>query len=243
MPELSRNIPRSTSSIDLYRRPLRLGPLSARRDGGDADPTQIEFPDMVRGTFDKDRVAGQRELSDGTTYRLWRLTGDFKNDFDLRRYPADRQRLQVPVLEPFVQALIAERRVAPGEDVLSRSSLRRAATTPRSTSSGRETRRSRSWSSGTSRPRWQRRWPVTCWLGIRASRARFAPSSSRPSSAGYPKPISPMRSSCAERRRGEPAAVPTGVRAPPNRQQRDRARRVSSRRGRRHRPERVGHTP
>ena len=62
---------------------------------GDADPTQIEFPDMVRGTFDKGRVAGQRELSDGTTYRLWRLTGDFKNDFDLRRYPADRQRLQI----------------------------------------------------------------------------------------------------------------------------------------------------
>jgi len=62
---------------------------------GDADPTQIEFPDMVRGTFDQARVAGQRELSDGTTYRLWRLTGDFKNDFDLRRYPADRQRLQI----------------------------------------------------------------------------------------------------------------------------------------------------
>lgn len=62
---------------------------------GDADPTQIEFPDMVRGTFDNGRVAGQRELSDGTTYRLWRLTGDFKNDFDLRRYPADRQRLNI----------------------------------------------------------------------------------------------------------------------------------------------------
>ncbi len=62
---------------------------------GDADPTQIEFPDMVRGSFDKGRIASQRELSDGTTYRLWRLTGDFKNDFDLRRYPADRQRLHI----------------------------------------------------------------------------------------------------------------------------------------------------
>ena len=41
------------------------------------------------------RIASQREPSDGTTYRLWRLTGDFKNDFDLRRYPADRQRLYI----------------------------------------------------------------------------------------------------------------------------------------------------
>lgn len=61
----------------------------------DADPTQIEFPDMVRGSFDARRLAAQRELGDGTSYRLWRLTGDFKNDFDLRRYPADRQHLSV----------------------------------------------------------------------------------------------------------------------------------------------------
>lgn len=61
----------------------------------DADPAQFEFPDMVRGTFASATPASQRDLDDGTTYRLWRITGDFKNDFDLRRYPADRQDLQI----------------------------------------------------------------------------------------------------------------------------------------------------
>jgi branched-chain amino acid transport system substrate-binding protein len=31
----------------------------------------------------------------GTTYRLWRIRGDFKNDFDLHHYPLDRQRLEI----------------------------------------------------------------------------------------------------------------------------------------------------
>lgn len=61
----------------------------------DADPAQFEFPDMVRGTFSSARPASQRDLGDGTTYRLWRISGDFKNDFDLRRYPADRQYLDI----------------------------------------------------------------------------------------------------------------------------------------------------
>ena len=61
----------------------------------DADPTQFEFPDMVRGTFVSSRPAGQRDLDDGTTYRLWRISADFKNDFDLRHYPADRQTLEI----------------------------------------------------------------------------------------------------------------------------------------------------
>jgi branched-chain amino acid transport system substrate-binding protein len=37
----------------------------------------------------------QHDLADGTTYRLWRLRGDFKNDYDLHRYPADHQSLAV----------------------------------------------------------------------------------------------------------------------------------------------------
>jgi branched-chain amino acid transport system substrate-binding protein len=61
----------------------------------DADPTQIAFPDMVRGSFDARQAAVQRNLPDGTAYRLWRVNGEFKNDFDLHRYPADRQTLDI----------------------------------------------------------------------------------------------------------------------------------------------------
>jgi len=60
-----------------------------------ADPTDIEFPDLVRGKFDSAKPVAQRDLDDGTTYRLWRMRGDFKNDFDLRLYPADKQTLIV----------------------------------------------------------------------------------------------------------------------------------------------------
>jgi ABC-type branched-subunit amino acid transport system substrate-binding protein len=62
---------------------------------GLADPTGIDFPDMVRGNFDARRLAAQGDLEDGTTYRLWQMRGDFKNDFDLRRYPGDRQTLAI----------------------------------------------------------------------------------------------------------------------------------------------------
>jgi ABC-type branched-subunit amino acid transport system substrate-binding protein len=60
---------------------------------GAADPTDIEFPDLVRGTSDGKVEVAQGELDDGTLYRLWRMRGDFKNDFDLHRYPADTQTL------------------------------------------------------------------------------------------------------------------------------------------------------
>jgi ABC-type branched-subunit amino acid transport system substrate-binding protein len=60
-----------------------------------ADPTDIEFPDLVRGKFDGAKPVAQRDLGDGTTYRLWHMRGDFKNDFDLRLYPADQQTLTV----------------------------------------------------------------------------------------------------------------------------------------------------
>jgi ABC-type branched-subunit amino acid transport system substrate-binding protein len=60
---------------------------------GAADPTEIDFPDMVRGSFDAKRPASAGDLDDGTTYRLWRIRGDFKNDFDLHRYPFDAQKL------------------------------------------------------------------------------------------------------------------------------------------------------
>lgn len=62
---------------------------------GAADPTDLEFPELVRGAFDPRRLAGEGLLDDGTAYRLWRLRGDFKNDYDLRRYPYDRQTLAI----------------------------------------------------------------------------------------------------------------------------------------------------
>ncbi len=62
---------------------------------GAADPADIEFPDLVRGTSDGKVEVAQGELDDGTLYRLWRMRGDFKNDFDLHHYPADTQTLAV----------------------------------------------------------------------------------------------------------------------------------------------------
>jgi hypothetical protein len=55
--------------------------------------TNIRFPALIRGSFEAQHPAAGGEFGDGTTYRLWQVTGDFKNDFDLRRYPADRQNL------------------------------------------------------------------------------------------------------------------------------------------------------
>jgi branched-chain amino acid transport system substrate-binding protein len=85
------DVAQSTFTADFY-----LWIRFARSAGaGAADPTEIDFPDLVRGTFDARRSATERDLDDGTTYRLWRVRGDFKNDFDLRRYPLDEQTLTV----------------------------------------------------------------------------------------------------------------------------------------------------
>jgi branched-chain amino acid transport system substrate-binding protein len=62
---------------------------------GAADPTEIDFPDLVRGSSDGMQLAADRLLRDGMTYRLWRMLGDFKSDFDLHHYPTDRQTLEV----------------------------------------------------------------------------------------------------------------------------------------------------
>ncbi len=88
--EISRmDVAQSTFTADFY-----LWMRFAR--GSDAlgvDPTEIKFPTLVRGSFDAHHPAAQGDLDDGTTYRLWQVTGDFKNDYDLRHYPADRQAL------------------------------------------------------------------------------------------------------------------------------------------------------
>lgn len=74
---------------------------------GVADPAQIDFPTMVSGDFDPTRPAEHQNLADGTTYRLWRVQGEFRNDFDLREYPFDRQQLRIP----FFHATAASDRV------------------------------------------------------------------------------------------------------------------------------------
>jgi branched-chain amino acid transport system substrate-binding protein len=79
---------------------------------GVADPSDIDFPDLVRGNFDPKRPAAQGTLDDGTTYRLWRVRGDFKNDFDLHRYPYDRQTLRIR----FFNARVASDRVVYVQD-------------------------------------------------------------------------------------------------------------------------------
>jgi ABC-type branched-subunit amino acid transport system substrate-binding protein len=90
--EISRvDIAQSTFTADFY-----LWMRFARgADTGIAVPTDIDFPNLVRGSFDARRTAAQGDLDDGTTYRLWQVRGDFKNDFDLHRYPADRQTLAI----------------------------------------------------------------------------------------------------------------------------------------------------
>lgn len=60
-----------------------------------ADPMEIKFPDLSNVHFDREHPVERRETEDGTTYVLWRVQGEFRNRFDLRRYPFDRQALTV----------------------------------------------------------------------------------------------------------------------------------------------------
>jgi hypothetical protein len=88
--EISRlDVAPSTFTADFY---LWM-PFARGSEGAGVDPTEIKFPTLVRGSFDAHHPVAQGDLDDGTTYRLWQVTGDFKNDFDLRHYPADRQTL------------------------------------------------------------------------------------------------------------------------------------------------------
>lgn len=85
------DVAQSTFSADFYVW-MRFAPDHGAME---ADPTQIEFPHMIRGSFAANRPADGRDLEDGTIYRLWRVNADFKNDFLLQRYPADRQQLDI----------------------------------------------------------------------------------------------------------------------------------------------------
>jgi branched-chain amino acid transport system substrate-binding protein len=59
---------------------------------GAADPTD----NMVAGRFDRARPSETKEAPDGTVYRLWLVQGEFRDDFDLHRFPFDRQTLTLP---------------------------------------------------------------------------------------------------------------------------------------------------
>ena len=69
---------------------------------GAGDPTDISFPNLINGRFDRAHPAEQREGADGTVYQLWRVQGTFRNDFDLHRFPFDRQTLTVPFFNAHV---------------------------------------------------------------------------------------------------------------------------------------------
>jgi ABC-type branched-subunit amino acid transport system substrate-binding protein len=85
------DIAAATFTADFYLW-LRYTPA---QDIGDQDPSRIDFPDLVTGTFDPAQPVLERSLPDGSVYKLWHVRGSFKNDFDLHRYPFDQQRLVV----------------------------------------------------------------------------------------------------------------------------------------------------
>jgi branched-chain amino acid transport system substrate-binding protein len=82
----------SSFTADFY---LWLRSAAAADRSGDAHPAEIQFPDMRRGDFDPTLPALRRDLQDGSVYRLWHVRGEFRNEFDLHRFPFDRQTLAV----------------------------------------------------------------------------------------------------------------------------------------------------
>jgi ABC-type branched-subunit amino acid transport system substrate-binding protein len=85
------NVAKSSFGADFY-----LWLRYARDAGpGAADPVDIGFPGMVSGTFNPAAPAEATEMADGTDYRLWRIQGEFRNDYDLHSFPFDRQDLQI----------------------------------------------------------------------------------------------------------------------------------------------------
>jgi ABC-type branched-subunit amino acid transport system substrate-binding protein len=80
---------RVTADVYVWLRYAELPGIAA------AKPDDIEFPDLLRGTSDGKQQARSAVLADGSRYQLFRLRGDFRNEFDLRRFPVDRQTVAV----------------------------------------------------------------------------------------------------------------------------------------------------
>ncbi len=79
-----------TFNADLY--------VWLRYGGDNEDPTHIEFPDLqpqlLEVSFDPAKPADQG-VFDGLNYRLYRISGDFKAEYDLHDFPFDNQSLIV----------------------------------------------------------------------------------------------------------------------------------------------------
>src|SRR4051812_30445247 len=78
-------VKQGTFNIDFY--------LWMRFEGEDDTPARVEFPALLdRAAFDPARPLRTRPEKD-LSYRLYRITGDFKASYDLHDYPFDAQQL------------------------------------------------------------------------------------------------------------------------------------------------------
>src|SRR3954447_15465216 len=79
------DVKQGTFNIDFY--------LWMRFAGQDEAPTRVEFPALLdKGAFDPMRPT-QTGQEDWLNYRLYRISGDFKANYDLHDYPFDTQKL------------------------------------------------------------------------------------------------------------------------------------------------------
>jgi ABC-type branched-subunit amino acid transport system substrate-binding protein len=79
------DVKQNSFNVDFY--------LWMRFAGDDEAQTHVEFPALLdRGAFDPARPM-QAGKEDGLSYRLYRISGDFKARFDLHHYPFDTQQL------------------------------------------------------------------------------------------------------------------------------------------------------
>lgn len=85
------DLQRSSFSADFY-----LWMRFAQDAGPNAyDPTDVSFPSSASASFNRASPSEQRALPDGTEYRLWHVDSEFRNEFDLRRFPFDVQNLRL----------------------------------------------------------------------------------------------------------------------------------------------------
>ncbi len=90
--EISRiDLPNSSFNADFYLW-MQFAPTG---EDDPVDPTNLIFPNMIDGIFERDQPVRQRTLPDGTEYWLWRVQGEFRNEFDLQMFPFDQQQLAI----------------------------------------------------------------------------------------------------------------------------------------------------
>jgi ABC-type branched-subunit amino acid transport system substrate-binding protein len=85
------DLQKSTFIIDFYlwmRFVENAGPIGF-------EPSDIRFAGLSGASFNRANPSEQRLMADGTTYRLWHVEGEVRNEFDLRRFPFDSQILRL----------------------------------------------------------------------------------------------------------------------------------------------------